>query len=199
MRILLLLLGAVYLGRVGRQFRQEPQLDYTSVSESSSASEPFSACPKTEEALSKIPESCRAASADSKTLPFLIPLYDTQGPGPSAQNLGFRQVLHSAKTLNRTLILTDFIKHKTDNLSDITGNKPRVVPLGVRIDLETLCRYVTIVSDAELGREFYKRRANDAKVVLMFNRDLLEVPGNGQRFLEIQKETRSVILATLRI
>ena len=82
-----------------------------------------------------------------------LPAQDKKWPGPSAQNNGIRHVLLMSVLLGKGFILGDFDKHFTDDLSKISQ-----IPLGVRMDLQDLCNFVTIKDDKYLLSDYRKNR-----------------------------------------
>lgn len=73
-------------------------------------------------------------------------LYPVLVNGPNNQLIGLRDSLYLAVRLNRTLILPQFFKHKTDSSS----SSDRQLPASQRIEVATLARFISILPFSEI-------------------------------------------------
>merc|ERR1719220_1972392 len=87
-------------------------------------------------------------------------IFQAGSPGPAAQNLGFRHLLMAAVLTGKSVLLSPFVQHRTDDT--VAPRTP--IPVGLRMDLEVLCQYVKV-----------------------YNLDKLEAPGGGQVSQNSQK------------
>ena len=99
----------------------------------------FFSCPQKSEILSP-PNSCpRSPTYPAYYNSSLFPIYPVFNPGPSEQNQGFKQTILAAGLLGKSIIFSNFTIHRLDALS-----KSQTVPVGVRVDLEKLCNFISI-------------------------------------------------------
>ena len=130
-------------------------------------------CPCLEE-LSTRPKSCpektvRISDPDSS----LMPIWEIGHGGPSAQNLGFRHILMAAVMTKKSIILSPFVQHKSDETVEL--NTP--IPVGLRMDLKVLCQYINIdnlskFETDEDGETVFYRPNNFTNMFLVSNSEL---------------------------
>lgn len=112
-------------------------------------------CPS-KQSLEEVPASCLQWGKKPKYHSIydsaLGAVFIKNAPGPSAQMHGFRDILTMAIETNKAISINSFRRHKTDDdgrnlVSEKTG-KPlqpdRMVPFGLRVDMETLCKFVNL-------------------------------------------------------
>ena len=112
-------------------------------------------CPS-KESLSQVPHSCLQFGKKPKYHNVydssLGAVFIKNSPGPSAQMHGFRDILTMAIESNKAININAFRRHKTDNdgrnLVSKKSGKPiaadRMVPFGLRVDMENLCKFVNL-------------------------------------------------------
>ena len=96
-------------------------------------------CPTFEE-LTKIPDpnNCHPKYRSLYKSSF-IAVHAPFNPGPSEQTHGIKDIIMATAFMRKSLTLSPFTRHGRDELS-----KERGVPFGARVDLKSLCNFITI-------------------------------------------------------
>jgi len=90
--------------------------------------------------LDKIPSTCNKTPKYKFGNGVIMGFSPLGNPGPSEQNHGFREVFMIAVQSKKSIQINKFGAHGTDRLSTV-----RIIPFGLRFDIERLCEYVNVV------------------------------------------------------
>ena len=106
-------------------------------------------CPTFRE-LDSVPESCYENTPKHPAIykSSFYPIYPPRNPGPSEQTHGIKDVVMAAVELGKSVIISNFTTHFSDSHS-----KCFIIPFGGRVDLESLCRFVTLKDSRKMIEE----------------------------------------------
>ena len=98
--------------------------------------------------LDTIPQNCKKIEPkyEAAYRSSLYAIYPPRNPGPSEQTHGIKDVIMAAIELRKSLMLSNFTTHGHDFQSSL-----KIVPFGARVDVEQLCKLITLTTPAEVN------------------------------------------------
>ena len=166
--LLILIVVALSIERIYR-LRNESYLAASLTKKHNDSSTDFqnpAFCPIRSE-INTIPKACL------KTKPEFIPAYNSSfypiyppiGPGPSEQTQGLKQIVLATILLRKSLIISNFTRHRHDHLS-----KKVTIPMSLRVDLEKLCQIIEL-KDLQILQAESTSAINLDKIIIVNNKE----------------------------
>lgn len=143
-------------------------------------------CPTINE-LRQPPDKCTPKYPRNYDSDFFV-VHKNFSPGPSEQTNGLRHVLMAAIILQKGLITSSFTIHKSDILSTASS-----IPFGLRIDMEIMCQYVSLMSPRQKLRQLGSdSKLNNNQNRTLYLSDLLILQGNTKQTNFAEHESKII-------